>query len=83
MGDGLAIGMLSYPFQGEGGLGGALFVKPDLNFRNSGKRERGGNSLLGFPILFNHRSLQKPAAFPGVWWFSRKKDPWKEWGSYP
>ena len=31
-------------------------------------------------ILFNHCSFQKPIAFPqAFWWFSRKKDPWKEW----
>ena len=31
-------------------------------------------------ILFSHGSLQKPDPFPqGFWWFSRKKDPWKEW----
>ena len=35
-------------------------------------------------ILFNHRSFQKPiAVFPGFGWVSRKKDPWKEWGSNP
>ena len=35
-------------------------------------------------ILFNHRSVQKPDPFAqDFWWCSRKKDPWKEWGSYP
>ena len=35
-------------------------------------------------ILFSHRSFQKPDPFPqGFGWFSRKKDPWKEWRSYP
>ena len=33
-----------------------------------------------FPILFNHRSVQKPAVSLGFQKFSRKKDPWKEWG---
>ena len=36
-----------------------------------------------FSILFNHRSFQKPDAFSqGFSRFSRKKDPWKEWGRY-
>ena len=34
-------------------------------------------------ILFSHPSFQKPAISPGFLALSRKKDPWKEWGSYP
>ena len=31
-------------------------------------------------MLFNHCSFQKPDPFSlGFWWFSGKKDPWKEW----
>ena len=35
-----------------------------------------------FFVLFKHRSFQKPDPFPWVSRrrFSRKKDPWKEWG---
>ena len=37
-----------------------------------------------FSILFSHRSFQKPAISPAfLVWFSRKKDRWKECGSYP
>ena len=29
-------------------------------------------------VLFKNQPFRQV-----VWWFSRKKDPWKEWGSVP
>ena len=42
-------------------------------------------SVLGVDSpFFSAIVLFKNQPFPqGFWWFSRKKDPWKEWGSYP
>ena len=41
--------------------------------------------LLGFDSpFFSAIVLANSQPFPqGCWWFSRKKDPWKEWGSFP
>ena len=39
--------------------------------------------LVPFPF-FSAIVLVNNQPFPrGFWWFSGKKDPWKEWGSYP
>ena len=76
--------------QARGGVAGAGQVEP-LNDR-SGKADvahwgRGtkGNIILGVDspffsaiVLFNNQPFPQ-----GVWWLSRKKDPSKEWGSYP
>ena len=41
--------------------------------------ENGTLQVLIPTMLFNHRSLKKPAVSPGVGWFCRKKHAWKEW----
>ena len=43
------------------------------------------HELLGVDsAFFSAIALLRPAISPGfLLWFYRKKDPWKEWGSYP
>ena len=45
----------------------------------------GPPEILGVDFLFfSAIVLSKPGRFPWVFGgFSRKKDPWKEWGRYP
>ena len=63
----------------QGNLGGRV--------SSGGWREEGRGGLKILEVaspFFSAIVLFKNQPFPqGFWWFSRKKDPWKEWGSYP